>query len=168
VLKKIFVAVFVVMMVFTFGCVNFNNNIQPTTTDNTDFIARQAQYYNVTWVSPTDVWIGNYYDGAIAEYTLTVHNGKDVIVSMKIEVICANETIEGYELAPLKALDWVYISDSSFMLQGKETKEVLITLAMPKGESIEFDKWEFRVTVFEQGQGNIQKGTATRCFVDMK
>jgi hypothetical protein len=99
---------------------------------------------------------------------LTVHNGKDVIVSMEIATICPNTTIEGYGLAPLKAMDWVYISDSSFLLQGKETKEVLITLAMPKGESIEFDKWEFRVTVFEQGQGNIQKGTATRCFVDMK
>lgn len=166
-LKKVFVGVLVVIMALTFGCVNFNNNIQPTT-NAAGFVERQAQYYNVTWISPTDVWIGNYYAGATAEYTLTVHNGKDVIVSMKVDAICANDTIDGYNLAPIKVLDWVYISDSSFLLQGKETKEVLVTLAMPKGESIEFDKWEFRVTVFEQGQGNIQKGTATRCFVDMK
>ena len=149
------------------GCGLFVKSELPVTTDAT-FIERQAQYYNVTWISPTDIWIDNYYAGATAEYNLTIHNGKDVAIAIKIGSICPTSTIQGYFVAPAKALEWVKISDVTFVLAPKETRDIMISLEMPKGASIEFEKWEYRITAFEQGQGNIEKGMAMRCFVDMK
>lgn len=167
-LKKLLVSVILVMAIFTTACVNINNNDIQNSTADADFIARQSKYYNVTWVSPSDVQIDNYYAGADADFTLYVHNGKDVVVSMKIDAESPSYTKDGYELAPSSVVDWVYISDKSFVMQPKETREILVSLRVPSNQYIEAEKWEFRVTVFEQGQGNISKGSAIRCFVDMK
>lgn len=102
---------------------------QPNPTINEDV---EARLVDRTWISPAMVQIGNYYSGARAEWSLRLHNGKDTPVKLVVSPRKAGYTKESYFIAPSEIQDWVIVADSTPVLAPKETKEILVVLAMPK------------------------------------
>ena len=128
----------------------------------------EARLVDNNWTSPAEVKIGNYYPGAVAEWKIKIHNGNDIYSKFLIAYSIPIKTREGYSMPPEGVADWVIIADSTPMLAPKETREVLVSLAIPKGIVVEEKQWEFQVLVLELGQGNIQTQTATRWLVTMR
>ncbi len=130
----------------------------------------EARLVDQTWISPAMVQIGNYYPGARAEWSIRVHNGKDVPAGLLISYRVPDNVKEGYDTAPVEAKDWVIIADSTPVLAAKETKEILVVLAMPKDPILvpEVKKWEFWVSVMETKQGQVQTEMCSRWLVVMR
>lgn len=91
------------------------------------------ELYDKTWISPGKVEVGNFYPGARAEYSLTIHNGKDEPAEFSVTYREPDNTGEGYVRAPTAAQGWVIIADPAPVLAAKETRDVLIAVEMPKG-----------------------------------
>ena len=128
----------------------------------------EARLVDNNWTSPAEVKIGNYYPGAVAEWKIKIHNGNDIYSKFLIAYSIPIKTREGYSMPPEGVADWVIIADSTPVLAPKETREVLVSLAIPKGIVVEEKRWEFQISVLELGQGNIQTETATRWLVTMR
>jgi len=126
------------------------------------------ELYNDVWISPGKVEVGNFHDGARAEYPLTIHNGKDQPTKFSVTYRVADNTAEGFVRAPDVAEDWVIIADPTPVLAAKETREVLIAVEMPKGANAP-PKWEFWVAVRDATQtGMVQTELACRWLVAMR
>jgi len=126
------------------------------------------ELYDKTWISPGKVEIGNFYPGARAEYTLSIHNGSDEPVEFSVSYRVTDNTAEGYEPAPATAQAWVIIADPAPVLAAKETREVLIVLEIP-GDAEVPPKWEFQIAVKDVTQtGMVQTELACRWLVEMK
>ncbi len=151
------------MLLFA-GCASAS---QPpiTTYDTTE---EEYARINQSWISPAEVKVSNYYAGAQAEWNIKIHNGKDVLTSYRISYREPGKLREGYLAAPENAQDWIIISDEALVFAPKETKEILITLSIPKGTVVTDKKWEFWVSVIEQGQGNIETEMCSRWLISMK
>lgn len=79
---------------------------------------------------------------------------------------------EGYDRPPPEAKDWVIIVDSTPVLAPKETREILVVLAMPRmvlappeKHYLYPNRWEFWVSVTEQTGGSVQTEMASRWLV---
>lgn len=123
-----------------------------TAVDNTTDWEKAHQ--DRTWISPGKVQIGNFHAGAQAEWPLTIHNGNDYAASFATKYRVPNKVEEGYAYAPIEARDWVIIADPTPVLMPKETREILITVAMPNG-AIAPNKWEFWISVKDTTQAGM-------------
>lgn len=122
-----------------------------------------------TWVSPGKVCIGNYYPGGRAEYPIIVHNGKDTAASFTVSYRYPDHVATGYDKPPIEAQDWIVIADPTPVLAPKETKDILVVLAMPKDTVIGSKKWEFWIsTVDSTTKGMIVTELAIRWLIDMR
>src|SRR3990172_3580994 len=74
----------------------------------------------VNWVSPGKVNISNFFPGARVDYYITIHNGS--IDPAQFSIYYKNP--EGL----VYAKDWVIISDSSVVLESRETRDILVSL----------------------------------------
>ncbi len=165
--KVILSSLLVAVAVFS-SCVSAPVPVPTNTAVNIDLSFEESNRVNQNWITPAEVKISNYYAGAIAEWSIRIHNGKDVINSFAISYRDPGKTREGYLPAPIEARDWIIIADESLVFAPQETKEILITLAMPKGTVVAAKQWEFWISVMEQRQGNIQTEMASRWLVSMK
>ena len=86
----------------------------------------------------------------------------------KIDYSIPSKLRYGYSMPQIETSGWVVFSDMIPVLAPKETREITVTLAMPKGTLSVNDKWEFWVTVMEQGQGNIETRCAVRWLISMR
>lgn len=119
-----------------------------------------------TWINPGKTTISNYFPGARAEMTLQVHNGKPVPTSMRAVYRTPTREKDGY--VALDASEWVTVSDNSFVLEGYETRDLLIVLSVPKDVRIKEDKWEFWVVVGEESASQVQTELGARFLVNMR
>ena len=123
---------------------------------------------NQTWISPGKVEVGNFYPGARAEYSVTIHNGGDEPAEFSVTYRQPGDADEGYIIAPSAAEDWVMIADPAPLLAAKETRDVLIAVGMPKGAQAP-PKWEFWIAVKDVTQtGMVHSELACRWLVTMK
>jgi hypothetical protein len=138
---------------------------EPTAVETT---TPPPELYDKTWISPAKVEVGNFYAGARAEYTISLHNGSDEPAEFSVSYRVSNNITEGYEPAPADAEGWVTIADPAPVLAAKETREVLIALEMP-GNAQALSKWEFWIVAKDVTQtGMVQTELACRWLVTMK
>lgn len=110
-----------------------------------------------TWLSPGKVQISNYYPGATAEYYVTIHNGSSTSTTFLVTYREPSYVATGYVKAPMEAQNWVIIADTAPILAPRETKDILVTLAMPGGVINYPMKWVFWISVMEKSQtGMVQ------------
>ncbi len=122
-----------------------------------------------TWISPGKVNVGNFYPGARAEYSLTIHNGNDTVSSFSVAYRYPDNVAEGYVKPLPEVQSWVIIADATPILMPKETKDVLVVLAMPKEAVSPTLKWEFWVSVMDTTQkGMIRTELCCRWLVQMR
>jgi len=137
--------------------------------DQTEVVLPDEPPINRTWVSPGKVNIGNFYPGARAEYPMTIHNGNDTNASFAVVYRYPDHVATGYVKPPIEAQDWVIIADSTPILMPKETRDVLIVLAMPEDANINDKKWEFWISIMDTTQtGNVKTELCVRWLVDMR
>lgn len=164
--RKGLLLVIIATLIVTVGC--FGNTQTKTPTIYADTTGYEAKLANENWIMPAEVKISKYYAGAQAEWSIRIHNGRDVLTSFSINYRVPGKIRTGYVAAPVEAENWVIITDKSLVFAPKETKDILIILAMPKGAYVESDNWEFWISVMEQGQGNVQTEMCSRWLVSMK
>lgn len=143
------------------------NTTSPTSGSVTELPNEPPQ--DRTWISPGKVLISNYYAGGTAEYPITVHNGKDTTCAFIIQYRIPDRTADGYSMPPLEIKDWIIIADTTPVLAGRETRDIAVTLAMPKDATITSKQWEFWVSVIDNSQqGMIKTEMASRWLVSMR
>jgi hypothetical protein len=126
------------------------------------------ELYDKTWISPAKVEVANFYPGARAEYTISLHNGSDEPAEFSVSYRVTDNITDSYEPAPAAAQDWVTITDPAPVLAAKETREVLIVVEMP-GDAQAPPKWEFWIVAKDVTQtGMVQTELACRWLVTMK
>lgn len=126
------------------------------------------ELYDKVWISPGKVMVGNFYPGARAEWSLSIHNGKDELAQFSVTYREPDHLIEGFVTAPAAAKDWVIIADPTPELKAKETRDVLIALKMPKDAKAP-PKWEFWIAVRDATQtGMVQTELACRWLITMR
>ena len=122
-----------------------------------------------TWLSPGKVQISNYYPGARAEWNVTVHNGNNTHTTFAITYREPSYTAAGYVKPSVEAQSWVIIADSMPVLAPKETRDILVTLAMPGGVINYPMKWEFWISVMDKSQtGMVTTELCSRWLVEMR
>lgn len=137
--------------------------------DTTEVVLPGEPPADRTWVSPGKVNIGNFYPGARAEYPVTIHNGNDTVATFSVIYRHPDHVATGYAKPPPEAQDWVIIADSTPILMPKETRDVLVVLAMPEEVKIESNKWEFWISVMDMSQtGTVRTELCIRWLVDMQ
>jgi len=109
----------------------------------------------------------NMVQGIEAQWQLPVLNTLGMSVNVSVEHEPPGRIANGYVAAPVEAAQWVSISPSVFELLNNKAKIVTVILCIPDDATVP-DKWEFWITVFPEGQGNIVGGVASRCLVTMK
>jgi len=75
---------------------------------------------------------------------------------------------EGYIKAPNIVQEWVIIADPTPLLEGFETRDILIAVVMPKDAESPGPKWEFWVAVKDVTQEMVQTELAARWLVSMR
>lgn len=123
---------------------------------------------DVTWISPGKVMVGNFAPGARAEWPITIHNGNDWVSTFIVSYKQPGYVAEGYVEAPPQAESWVIIADAMPVLMPKESREVLIVVAMPKDAISSGPQWEFWISVQDTTQtGMILTELCSRWLVQM-
>ena len=124
---------------------------------------------NATWISPGKVMVTNFYPGARAEYPLLIHNGNSTTASFNVQYRHPDHVDGAYVKAPAEAQDWVIIVDPTPVLMPRETREILIVLAMPKDANIDGKKFEFWISVMDATQsGTVRTELCSRWLVSMR
>lgn len=122
-----------------------------------------------TWISPGKVMVGNFYAGAQAEYPIKVHNGRSETTMFEVKYRYPDNVDSGYSFPTSQVQDWVIIADETPVLAPYETREILVTLAMPNGAVSPGDKWEFWVSVVDKGQtGMVVTELCSRWLISMR
>lgn len=167
------VSLVVIIMLLT-GCTGYTEPIEPVEptipeNSNPDVVLQGEPPADRTWVSPGKVNIGNYYPGGRAEYPISIHNGKDTVCSFSVMYRYPDNVATGYDKPPFEAQDWIIIADTTPILAPKETRDVLITLAIPKEAKIESKQWEFWISVVDTTQkGTVKTELCVRWLVSMR
>lgn len=166
--KKLIVAL-VVLSLLLAGCAPSPVQQAPIPeTDSTVVLPREPPE-DVTWISPGKVQVGNFYPGARAEWDLLIHNGDSSKATFEVKYRYPDHVGEGYAFPSDDVQDWVIIADSTPVLMPKETRSVLVVLAMPKGATSPAPKWEFWISVIEITQrGMVRTELASRWLVTMR
>lgn len=154
-MKRLFLAVGLVLILLGCGLmVKRALTAEATPSNNED----------TTWLSPGTVEVGNYYPGATAEYPLTLHNGEDKPQAFTVECRKPNRTKEGFTGAPSEAREWVTFSERNPRLQPQETRDITVSLAVPKGVTLP-EKWELWISATGETRGMFNIELVSRIFV---
>jgi len=146
-----------------------NYTIKATPEPNAVVIGQQPPE-DQTWISPGKVHIANFYPGARAEYSMTIHNGGSKEASFAVAYRYPDHVGEGYSKPTEEVQEWVIVADATPLLAPRETRNVLVVLEMPK-DAVEAlgPRWEFWVSVKDLSQdGMVQTELCSRWFVHMR
>ena len=176
-MNKFVVILLLATLLSTVGCQPANTQAVPAV----DSIPRTSQKISSetvltsqpptdqTWISPGKVNIGNFHEGATAEYPITIHNGSDNTAKFSVYYRIPDHTEEGYVSATNVQQNWIIVADSTPLLYPKETRDILVSLTMPKEAIAPAQKWEFWIGITKVGQtGLVQTELATRWLVTMR
>ena len=127
------------------------------------------ELYDKTWISPGKVEVGNFHPGGGAKWPLTIHNGSEEPAQFEVRYMEPGTVEEGYVKAPSIVQDWVIIADPAPLLEGFETREVMIAVEMPEDAESPGPRWEFWVAVKDVTQaGMVQTELASKWLVTMR
>jgi len=127
------------------------------------------ELYEQTWISPGKVEVGNFHPGGGAKWPLTIHNGNAEPARFEVRYMEPGSVEEGYVKAPDIVQDWVLIADPTPLLEGFETREVMIAVEMPEDAESPGPNWEFWIAVKDVTQtGMVQTELACRWLVTMR
>lgn len=129
---------------------------------------KETEIWNEDWITPAIVEVGNYYPGARAEQIIRIHNGSDEQVEYRIYCRQPDNPREDYVKLATFDTNWIEIERELPTLEAKETKEVLVALAIPEDIEIEPEKWEFWLAVSEATDEMIQTEMAIRWLINMR
>jgi len=165
-MKKLIVLLIVVgLLLMMMGCAQ----PAPPAKPGPEKVEAPPELYDKTWISPGKVMVGNFHPGARAEWPLTIHNGKAEPAQFELRYREPSSVEEGYIKAHSIVQDWVIIADPAPLLEGYETREVLIAVEMPEDAESPGPKWEFWIAVKDVTQaGMIQTELATKWLVTMR
>ena len=107
-------------------------------------------------------------DGLLSEttrkITVSYESPATFIVAYKEPIKIA----DGFSPPPQGIESWITISDPAPNLKPLETRDIMITLAMPEG-AVAPDAFEFWIVARDNTQaGSVQTETCSRCFVRMR
>lgn len=180
-MKKLIIGFLVIGLILASSCtpayVPPANNLPANTPSNDNGIALPIRSTVVlpgepptdrTWISPGKVEVGNFYPGARAEWNLLVHNGNDVSSSFAVTYRYPDHVGEAYAKPTNEVQDWVIIADAMPVLMPRETRNIMVVLAMPEEATIFTPKWEFWISVKDITQtGMVQTELCSRWLVTM-
>jgi hypothetical protein len=167
-MKKLIIGLLAVGLLVVSGC---TPTYSPPTTpsDGGTTVLPNEPPVDRTWISPGKVQVGNFYPGARAEWTLSVHNGKDTTASFLVAYRYPDNVGEGYVKPAKEVQDWVIIADPTPVLAPYETREILIVLEMPEDAAVFTPKWEFWISVIDTTQtGMVKTELCSRWLVAMR
>jgi len=165
-MKRVIVLVAIVVVLMLVGC---TPPAVPENEPGAEKVEPPPELYDQNWISPGKVEVGNFHPGARAEWPLTIHNGNEEATKFEIRFKLPGTVGEGYVVAPEAAQDWVIIAEPTPVLEGFETREILIALVMPADAASPGPKWEFWVAVRDVTQeGMVQTELASRWLVSMR
>ena len=104
------------------------------------------------WVSPGKFDIQPYYAGATIKCLIRVHNGNDDTTTFSVKSSIPDNTDSGFVPSNAQSSSWVTISEPNPVLAPFETREIIVTLAMPEGATAPGQKWEFWVCSKDEDQ----------------
>jgi len=173
-LKRLLVILAALAILISSGCyaapiIPPTETPSPAPTPRIDVVLPGEPPADRTWISPGKVNIDNYYAGGRAEYPISIHNGNDGQASFSITYRIPDRIADGYSEPMVEAQDWIIIADSTPVLMPRETKDILITLEMPKNTKVNSKKWEFWISVKDTTQvGFVQTELCSRWLVSMR
>lgn len=169
-MKRFLTALMVLGMLFTVGCYQAPVSSEPTTpNDESGVQLSREPPEDVTWISPGKIQVGNFYPGARAEWILSVHNGNDTASAFAVTYRYPDHVEEEYAKPTEEVQDWVIIADATPLIAPRETREILVALAMPKDSAVFAPNWEFWVSVKDTTQtGMVQTELCVRWLITMR
>lgn len=151
------------------GCVDSSTPVETPSANNPEVVLPGEPPTDMTWISPGKVNVGNFYPGARAEYPLSIHNGNDTATSFLVSYRYPDHVGEEYVKPPPEAQDWIIIADATPILMPKETRDILVVLAMPKDANSPAPKWEFWISVVDTTQtGMVRTELCARWLIQMR
>jgi hypothetical protein len=165
---KVLAIVMLVVGILITGCGGTNtSNPTPTPTATVEYIQEPPQ--DVTWINPGKVQVENFYAGATAEYTITVHNGNDYSAKFIIKYRIPDHVGEGYSFPSDDVSNWITISGNDVNFNAYETKDILVSITMPEDATAPGKKWEFWISVIDDSQGgSIRTEQCVRWLITME
>jgi hypothetical protein len=118
-------------------------------------------------VTETGIRIGGFTPGVTRTVSITYPYYSTFAVKARIP----DESLSGYQPAPAAYQDWVIVADPTPVLAPRETRNIVVSLALPPDVKLPPDlkKWEFWITVVESGTTtNIQTELASRWLITMR
>ena len=165
-MKKFILLVTVITGLILMGCAQPS---VPGEQPGPEAVEPPPELYGQNWISPGKVNVGNFHAGASAEWPITIHNGSEEPTKFEISFKQPNAVDEGFVIAPEIVQDWVIISEPTPVLEGYETREVLIALVMPEDAVSPGPQWEFWIAVQDVTQeGMVRTELAARWLVSMR
>jgi len=142
--------------------------LPPGTSDSGTGAETEKRLEKVAWIYPGKVYIGNLSPGTQGEWTLRIHNEKDVPNVFKVYLRYPDWTDTEYESLPKKFESWVIIDvvDGQVEISPNSVQEVLITVKMPSDHFATGKKYEMWIGVKDNSQeGMIQTELCGRMLI---
>ena len=173
-MRKLIIGLLVIGLLVVSGCATsyappVNEPSEPPPASSGTTVLPGEPPIDRTWISPGKVQVGNFYPGARAEWNLLVHNGNDTAASFLVAYRYPDHVADGYAKPTAEVQDWVIIADPTPVIAPKETREILIVLAMPEDAAVFAPKWEFWISVKDTTQkGMVVTELCSRWLVVMR
>lgn len=107
---------------------------------------------NVIWITPGKVNVDKLYPGAQGEYTLRIHNPKDVPATFSIYRRSPDSLTEGYSALPVKFQGWITATPSTLEVPAKSVGETLIRVQVGFLDKVSQNKYETWIGVMDASQ----------------
>jgi hypothetical protein len=140
------------------------------TSDNGTASEIEKGLEKVAWIYPGKVYIGNLFPGSQGEWTLRVHNEKDVPNTFLVYLRHPDWTDPEYGMLPEKFDSWIIIegvdTQGQIEIAPQSVKDILITVKMPSDHSASGKKYETWIGVKDNSQtGMIQTELCSRMLI---
>ena len=135
--------------------------LPPGTSDSGTGAETEKRLENVAWIYPGKVYIGNLSPGAQGEWTLRIHNERNIPNIFKVYLRRPDWTDSAYEVFPEKFDSWIIIDvvDGQVEVPPKSVQEILITVKMPSDHFAAGKKYEMWIGVRDGSQEGLMVQT---------
>jgi hypothetical protein len=140
---------------------------KPYSAEGVTFKSDLPETLKAVGVTETGIRIGGFTPGV----TRTVSITYPYYSMFAVKARRPDEPMAGYAVAPVEYQDWVIVADPTPVLAPRETRNIMVSLALPTDVKLPPDlkKWEFWITVVESGTTtNIQTELASRWLITMR
>jgi hypothetical protein len=166
---KITLVIFVLGILLFAGCIGAEEVYTPETEPGGVSASVGEPPTDQTWISPAKVMVDNFYPGARAECELQVHNGNSEVATFAVVYRHPDNVGDGYSYPIAEVQDWVIVATTSLVIAPRETRNILVSLEMPKDATVFSDKWEFWISIKDMSQvGMVRTELCSRWLVEMR